>query len=144
MAYMDGNVTLDDAGQVLLEPMAVGRLIQVADVKDTDRVLDVACGTGYSSAILGRLAGSVVALEEDPNLADRAARLLKEFGVANAKVVAGPLNAGWPVEAPYDLVLINGAVEYVPESLLARRLEGRRAAARDCRRRACLGEAMLC
>jgi len=126
MAYMDGNVTLDDAGRVLLEPMVVGRLIQVADAKDTDHVLDVACGTGYSSAILGRLAGSVVALEEDPNLADRAERLLKEFGVANAKLVAGPLNAGWPVGAPYDLVLINGAVEYVPECLLAQVKEGGR------------------
>lgn len=125
-AYMDGNVALDDAGRVLLEPMVVGRLIQTADVKDTDHVLDVACGTGYSSAILSRLAGSVVALEEDPNLADRAARNLKELGVANAKIVSGPLDAGWPVEAPYDLVLVNGAVEYVPESLLAQVKEGGR------------------
>jgi protein-L-isoaspartate(D-aspartate) O-methyltransferase len=86
----------------------------------------VACGTGYASAILSRLAGSVVALEEDPNLADRAARNLKELGAANAKVVSGPLDAGWSVEAPYDLVLIDGAVEYVPESLLAQVTEGGR------------------
>ncbi len=125
-AYMDGNVALDDAGRVLLEPMVVGRLIQTADVKDTDHVLDVACASGYSSAILSRLAGSVVALEEDPNLADQAARNLKELGVANAKIVSGPLDAGWSVEAPYDLVLVNGAVEYVPESLLAQVKEGGR------------------
>ena len=95
---------------VSLEPMVVGRLIQAADVKDTDHVLDVACGTGYSSAILARLARSVVALEEDHNLAERAARLLKEMGVDNAKVVSGSFSAGWSVEAPYDLILINGAV----------------------------------
>ncbi len=125
-AYMDANVALDVSGRVLLEPMVVGRLIQTADVKDTDHVLDVACATGYSSAILSRLAGSVVALEEDPNLADQAARNLKELGVANAKIVSGPLDAGWSVEAPYDLVLVNGAVEYVPESLLAQVKEGGR------------------
>jgi protein-L-isoaspartate(D-aspartate) O-methyltransferase len=126
MAYMDGNLALDEGGRFLLEPMVVGRLIQAADVKDTDHVLDVACGTGYSSAILARLARSVVALEEDPNLSDRAARLLKEMGVDNAKVVSGSFSAGWSVEAPYDLILINGAVEYVPESLLAQVKDGGR------------------
>jgi protein-L-isoaspartate(D-aspartate) O-methyltransferase len=131
MAYVDGDLLIDQGGQgrggrFLLNPMMLARLIQAADVKDADCVLDVACGTGYSSAVLARLAGSVVALEERPDLADWAARLLKESGVVNAKVVNGPFNAGWSAEAPYDVILINGAVEYVPEALLAQVKEGGR------------------
>ncbi len=131
VAEVEGDLLADDGrpgqgGRFLLTPMVLARLVQAADVKDTDRVLDVACGTGYSTAILAALAGSVVALEQERALADRAARLLKELGVANAKLVSGPFLAGWPGEAPYDAILINGAVEYVPEALLAQLNEGGR------------------
>lgn len=123
-AFVERDLLADDdrpgqGSRFLLTPMVLARLIQAADVKDTDRVLDVACGTGYSTAILAALAGSVVALEQERALADWAARLLKELGVANAKLVSGPFLAGWLAEAPYDAILINGAVEYVPEALLA-------------------------
>jgi protein-L-isoaspartate(D-aspartate) O-methyltransferase len=131
LAYMDGDLLIDEGGpgkaaRFLLAPMVLARLIQTADIRDTDRVLDVACGTGYSSAILARLAASVIALEEDRDLADKAVRLLVRSGVGNAEVVRGPLIDGWTAGTPYDVILINGAVEYVPEALLAQVKEGGR------------------
>lgn len=131
LAYLDGDLMIAEGGagraaRFLLAPMVLGRLIQTADIRDTDRVLDVACGTGYSSAVLARLAGSVVALEEDGDLADKAVRLLAQSKIDNAEVVRGPLTQGWPVKAPYDTILINGAVEYVPEALLHQIKDGGR------------------
>jgi protein-L-isoaspartate(D-aspartate) O-methyltransferase len=131
LAYLDGDLRIAEGGagraaRFLLAPMVLGRLIQTADIRDTDRVLDVACGTGYSSAVLARLAGSVVALEEDGDLADKAVRLLAQSKIDNAEVVRGPLTDGWPARAPYDAILINGAVEYVPEALLDQIKDGGR------------------
>jgi protein-L-isoaspartate(D-aspartate) O-methyltransferase len=131
LAYLDGDLMIAEGGagraaRFLLAPMVLARLIQMADFGDTDRVLDVACGTGYSSAVLARLAGSVVALEEDGDLADKAVRLLARSKIDNAEVVRGPLTDGWPAKAPYDAILINGAVEYVPEALLDQIKDGGR------------------
>lgn len=131
LAYVDADLPIDDvgpgrAGRFLLKPMALARLLQIAEIAESDHVLDVACGTGYSSAILARLAGSVVALEDSPERAERAARLLKEMNVANASVVSGPLEAGWGPAAPYDAILVNGAVEFLPEKLLGQLKEGGR------------------
>lgn len=118
MAYMDNDLPIGD-GRALLKPMVLGRLIQAADIQETDRVLDVACGTGYSSALLARLAHSVTALEQNSRLAAEASRLLGELAATNASVVTGPLASGWSQNAPYDVILINGAVEFVPKALLA-------------------------
>jgi protein-L-isoaspartate(D-aspartate) O-methyltransferase len=131
LAYLDGDLMIAEGGagraaRFLLAPMVLARLIQMADFGDTDRVLDVACGTGYSSAVLARLAGSVVALEEDGDLADKAVRLLAKSKIDNAEVVRGLLTDGWPAKAPYDAILINGAVEYVPEALLDQIKDGGR------------------
>ena len=109
LAYLDGDLMIAEGGagraaRFLLAPMVLARLIQMADFGDTDRVLDVACGTGYSSAVLARLAGSVVALEEDGDLADKAVRLLARSKIDNAEVVRGPLTDGWPAKAPYDAI----------------------------------------
>jgi protein-L-isoaspartate(D-aspartate) O-methyltransferase len=101
---------------VLLKPMVLAKMIQAAQVVPTDRVLDVACGTGYSSAILARLAGSVVALEEDASLAALARQALSAVGSAQVAVVTGPLTAGWPAAGPYDVIFLNGATEITPES----------------------------
>ncbi|MEZ5786173.1 MAG: protein-L-isoaspartate O-methyltransferase [Xanthobacteraceae bacterium] len=117
MAYMDNDLVIGD-GRALLKPMVLARLIQAADIQDTDHVLDVACGTGYSTAVLARLAHSVTGLEENPTLAAQAARLLSDLAVANASVATGPLAAGWTQNAPYDVILINGAVERIPQVLL--------------------------
>jgi protein-L-isoaspartate(D-aspartate) O-methyltransferase len=127
-AYLDGDIPLG-AGRSLLKPMVLAKLIQGAQVSATDHVLDVGCGTGYSSAVLSRLVGSVVALEEDATLARRAQEALSAGGgVANVTVTTGPLTAGWPAAAPYDLILLDGATEIAPE-VLGRQLkpEGRMA-----------------
>jgi protein-L-isoaspartate(D-aspartate) O-methyltransferase len=116
LAYVDADVPLGH-GRAVLRPMVFGKLVQAAQVRKTDHVLDVGCGTGYSSAVLARLAGSVIALEEDTELAREAKEALAAAGPAHVTVTVGPLTAGWPARAPYDLIFINGAVEVVPPEL---------------------------
>jgi len=113
-AYIDSDIDIAP-GRVLLKPMVFAKLIDAVDVRATDHVLDVGCGLGYSSAVLAQLAGSIVALEEDPALATQAKAALPAGGVARVTLALGPLNAGWPAAAPYDLILLNGATEIVPE-----------------------------
>jgi protein-L-isoaspartate(D-aspartate) O-methyltransferase len=106
--------------------MALGRLLTEAAPRPGDKALVVGAATGYSAALLARLVASVVALEEDPRLAARARALLAGSGVA---VVEGPLERGHAKGAPYDLILIDGAVELVPDSLIAQLRDGGRLAA---------------
>lgn len=115
-AYMDGEIEIA-RGRALPRPLVFARLVQSAQVTRGDHVLDVGCGLGYSSAVLARLAGSVVALEQDPALAQQAKKALAANGAADVQVVSGPLAEGWPAAAPYDLILLEGATEIVPETL---------------------------
>ena len=115
-AYADNVIPIGE-GRSLLKPMVLAKLIQAAQVGPGDHVLDVGCGTGYSSAVLAHLAGSVVALEENTALAGRAQLALAAAGAGSVVVATGPLTAGWPAAAPYDVILLDGASEIVPESL---------------------------
>ena len=131
LAYIDEDIPISGPDPVsgtryLMEPSPFGRLLQLANITTDDVVLDVGCGTGYSSAILSRLAGSVIALECDPDLAERAGRLLTSHDCANVAVVQGPLEEGYPSEAPYDVIFLNGAVDHVPQVLLEQLREGGR------------------
>jgi protein-L-isoaspartate(D-aspartate) O-methyltransferase len=114
LAYVDGDIPVAK-GRALLKPMLLAKLVQAARIDPGDRVLDVACATGYSSAVLVRLSASVVALEEDPDLARQAKESLAAVGATGVDVVTGPLSAGWPAGGPYDAVLLNGATEVAPE-----------------------------
>jgi protein-L-isoaspartate(D-aspartate) O-methyltransferase len=121
LAYIDEDIRIatgPEGPRYLMEPSPLARLIQLADVAATDHVLDVGCGAGYSSAILSRLARSVVALESDALLAQQAAETLSALGCDNVETITGALRDGAASKAPYDVILINGSVEEVPQALL--------------------------
>ena len=131
LAYLDLDVPVLDAAaggppRRLLKPMLLAKLLQAAEIKDGDAVLDVGCATGYSSAILARLASTIVALEENPSLAQRGREILAAMGVANVSVVTGPLIDGWPGRAPYNVIILQGATEVEPRSLFSQLSEGGR------------------
>lgn len=129
LAYIDEDLqvsALDAAPRYIMEPSPFARLVQLADIAPGDVVLDIGCATGYSSAILSQLAGSVIAVESDADLAARASATLTDLGYDNVAVVTGPLQAGYTSEAPYDVILINGAVDFIPDSLFDQLKEGGR------------------
>lgn len=134
LAYLDRDVPLREAGpgklggRAMMEPAPLGRLIQALDVSEDDRALVVGAGTGYSAAILGRLVASVVAVESDPALAAQAVRNLADLGAASVTIVVGPLEAGHSAGAPFDVILLDGAVETLPAGLLDQLAEGGRLA----------------
>lgn len=125
LAYMGEAIEIAP-GRFLLDPRSFAKLVHLAEVKPTDSVLDVGGGTGYSAAVLARLAASVVALDCDAALTAKAASLLAETGAANAKAVTGPLKDGYAAAAPYDVIVLNGAVPARPEGLLAQLKPGGR------------------
>jgi protein-L-isoaspartate(D-aspartate) O-methyltransferase len=116
LAYLDGEIPVA-RGRTLLRPMVLAKLVQAARISRDDRVLDLGCATGYSAAVISRLAGSVVALEEDVALARQAKEALAAVVAANVDVVTGPLTAGWPAGGPYDLIFLDGATEIPPDAL---------------------------
>jgi len=128
LAYADSTVEVVP-GRHLLDPRSFAKLIQLADIGPEDRVLDVGCATGYSSAVLARLAQSVTGLEQDADLVRVASDMLAAVGARNARVVQGMLTEGHKSGAPYDVIVIEGAVEEVPGALLAQLGEGGRLAA---------------
>jgi len=119
LAYLDLDAPVSAPGQPvrrLLKPMVLAKLIQAAGIAATDHVLDVGCASGYSTALLTHLAGSVVGLEEDAALARQAADAMS-WASPNAKIVTGPLAQGCPGEGPYDVILLQGSAEVVPPAL---------------------------
>ncbi|HVO16958.1 MAG TPA: protein-L-isoaspartate O-methyltransferase [Alphaproteobacteria bacterium] len=125
VAYVDEDIELGD-GRYLMEPMLLARLLQTAEVKPTDIALDIGCGTGYSTAILARLCNTVVAVESNRKLAAEAGAVLSRLGIDNAAVIEGPLERGYPKQAPYDVILFGGAVAEVPTPILDQLGEGGR------------------
>ncbi len=102
------------------------KLVNIAAIRETDRVLDIAGGTGYSAAVLTRVAASVVALEQDEAAASAMRDALAKAGAAGVEVVSGPLKAGFPSKAPFDVIIVNGSVEEVPQAWLDQLAEGGR------------------
>jgi protein-L-isoaspartate(D-aspartate) O-methyltransferase len=116
VAYVDDDLPIGQ-GRYLLEPMVFARMLQHIAVQDSDRVLDVGAAGGYSTAILAKLAASVVGLDSDAALTAAAAAALSAQGVTNATVVTGPLAVGHAEGGPYDVIVIEGTIPEVPAAL---------------------------
>ena len=125
VAYVDEDLEVAP-GRYLMEPMVFSRLLQFAELEETCSVLDVGCATGYSSAVLGQLAGVVVAVEESEELAERATEALAAVSVDNVAVMAGAFDRGLPEQGPYDVIILEGAVPEVPDVILDQLAEGGR------------------
>jgi protein-L-isoaspartate(D-aspartate) O-methyltransferase len=110
--------TANQPRRAMLVPRTLAALIQAMDIGDQARVLIIGAGTGYSAALLSTMASAVVALEQPVALADDARRRLSEAGIQGVRVETGPLEAGYPAAAPYDAILVEGAVDDVPPDLL--------------------------
>lgn len=124
LAYLDRDVVVAEAtatapARHLMKPVVLARLIQAADPSPQDRVLVLGAGSGYAAAVMSRLAATVVALEADGMLVQQARSMLASLGCRNVTVVQGPLAEGAPATGPYDIILVDGGVEVVPEGLCA-------------------------
>ena len=124
-AYVDADLQVAP-NRYLLSPVLQAKLLEIAAVKQDDHVLDIGCATGYSSVLLGHLANKVIAVEAQMELAEQARRHISRFRMVNAEVVTGPLAQGYASAAPYDVILINGAIQVLPEELVQQLAEGGR------------------
>ena len=127
-AYVGQNVEIAP-GRVVLEPRTLAKMLDALDIQPGEMVLDLGCGLGYSAAVIARIADTVVAVEEDADLAAEAQRALADEGVDNAVVVAGPLAAGSAKHGPYDVITVEGGIETLPQALVDQLKEGGRVAA---------------
>ena len=125
VAYVDEDIPIAP-GRYLMEPMVFARLLQAAQIKASDSVLEIGGGPGYGAAVIAQLASRVVTLENDRTLAQTAESALRRLGARNVKVATGALVNGYPADAPYDVIVFAGAVERVPEQVSAQLAEGGR------------------
>jgi protein-L-isoaspartate(D-aspartate) O-methyltransferase len=125
VAYADSAIEIV-RDRYLLEPRTFAKLLQLAEVRPTDSVLDIACGTGYSTAVIARLARTVIGLEQDADLVRLACEAVPAAGAKNAVIAQGAFVEGMPAKAPFDAIFVNGAVETIPDNLLAQLGEGGR------------------
>lgn len=132
LAYLDRTVTLSgdaDDARVMLAPMLLARLVQALEIQASSRALDVGGGLGYSAALLARLGAQVTLLEPRTDLADAARQGLARLDLGRRVTFAsGPLEAGAAEHAPFDAILIDGAVEDEPSALLRQLVDGGRLA----------------
>jgi protein-L-isoaspartate(D-aspartate) O-methyltransferase len=118
LAYIDEAIAVG-SGRKIAAPAPFARLVQLAEIETGEHVLDLGCATGYSAAVLGQLAGSVVAVETDASLAATARATLAAIGANNVEVAEGPLDSAGKGKGPYDVIVLEGAVPAVPDALFA-------------------------
>jgi protein-L-isoaspartate(D-aspartate) O-methyltransferase len=128
LAYIDQNIPVSNGTEqrFMLSPMVLARMIQALEVVPGLKVLDVACGLGYTSAVLADLGATVVAIDSDQSLVAAARERLASAAIHNVQLVTGPLDRGCVDAAPFGAILINGAVDAKPESLLDQLADGGR------------------
>jgi len=127
-AYMGENLPL--GGQrVLLEARTLAKMLDALMLRREDLVLDLGCAFGYSSAVIASMVEAVVAIEEDPDMVREAERTLAAEGVDNVAVIEAPLAQGAAKHGPYDVIIIQGAVEQIGDAILAQLKDGGRIAA---------------
>ena len=129
LAYLDLNLEVGDSAspkRFLVKPAVIAKMLQAADIRSTDIVLVAGCATGYSAALAAKLAGRVIATEGDPSLAARAADLLVTLGCPNVTVCNAAAADGDPSNAPYDVIVLDGATEVTPDRLYRQLREGGR------------------
>jgi protein-L-isoaspartate(D-aspartate) O-methyltransferase len=129
LAYLDLDLDVSEGGSVkrfLLKPAVTAKMIQAAEVKDSDEVLVVGCASGYLAALVAKLAGRVTATEPDASLAAKARSVCGEIGLGNVTVKAAAVADGDSADAPFDVIILNGATEIVPERLYRQLKEGGR------------------
>jgi protein-L-isoaspartate(D-aspartate) O-methyltransferase len=129
LAYLDLDLDVSEGGpakRFLIKPVVIAKIVQAADIKDTDDVLVVGCASGYLAALAAKLARQVTATECDPSLVAKARGVLAELGIGNVTVKAAAVAAGDSANAPYDVIILNGATEIVPDGLYRQLREGGR------------------
>ncbi|WP_278922979.1 protein-L-isoaspartate O-methyltransferase family protein [Pseudophaeobacter profundi] len=126
-AYADRNMDLG-AGRALIEVRTLSKMLDALDIQRNELVLDVGCGLGYSTAVAAQMAQMVIGVEEDEEMSGEAQSQLAEAGADNAIVHVGPLTEGAAEHGPYDVILVQGGVEVLPDQLLAQLKDGGRIA----------------
>lgn len=124
-AYIGNNLDIG-GGRVMLEARTLAKMLDALNVQPTDLVLDIGCGLGYSAAVIARMAEAVIAVEEVADLAAQAQTRLSTEGADNVAVIEGPLAAGAPKHGPYDVIVVEGAAEVLPDAIAAQLKEGGR------------------
>lgn len=117
LAYGDHPLPIE-AGQTISQPYIVGLMIQAANIKAGDTVLEVGAGSGYAAAVIGRIAAKVIAIERQHELVEVARERIRRLGYANVEIVEGDGSLGWPDGAPYDAILAAASGTHVPRVLI--------------------------
>lgn len=125
VAYLDEDLPLG-GGRHLIEPMVLARMLQEAEIGPDDVVLDIGGGSGYSAAIISHLASTVIAVETGTSIVQAITEDLADLGIDNVAVVEGELNLGYSAQAPYDVILLEGAVSEVPGGITKQLADGGR------------------
>lgn len=118
LAYGDSHIKMDE-GRIMLRPRDFAKLIDAAEIRSSDIILDIACGRGYSTAIMAKLADTVVGLETTDEAVDKATDLLNDADISNAAIVKGDLKSGASEHGPFNVIFVNGAVTDVPKSWIS-------------------------
>jgi protein-L-isoaspartate(D-aspartate) O-methyltransferase len=124
-AYADYPVVIGER-QTTSQPYMIATMIQAAQIKAEDRVLEIGAGSGYQTALLAELASQVFAVERFPSLAESARLTLDRLGYANVKIVAGDGSLGLPEAAPYDAIIVSAAAPSAPPALIEQLTTGGR------------------